>query len=343
MILIIRDLLEGKLEPTGALVDHMYECLLCEGCDAVCAGMDSIPLGSLECASIFRALRADFVDMGLAPPAGLKKTTDNIAEKHNRQGTEKCRTAWAEGLDVKEGGEVVIFAGCTVAYGDNSSAAGLVKILKKAGVDFGFVKDEWCCGALQTDAGIIGGFEESAAHNAEAVRQSGAKTVVVTCADCYKALNGYAEYIGELDFEVLHSSELISRLINEGKIKFNAVDLGGVATYNDPCFLARGGGKTVTTEPREVLRAIPGSEWVEMEGFGKYTYCCGRPITAPASLKTYQNTGLARVGGAEAAGAKTIVTGCANCKTSLKAAAQKAGTGVNVLDFAELVANAIAE
>jgi Fe-S oxidoreductase len=79
-----------------------------------------------------------------------------------------------------------------------------------------------------------------------------------------------------------------------------------------------------------------------MEGFGKYTYCCGRPITAPGSLKTYQKTGAARIGDAEAVGAKTIITGCANCKTSLKSAAGKAGTGITVMDIAELIEQAIA-
>jgi len=54
-------------------------------------------------------------------------------------------------------------------------------------------------------------------------------------------------------------------------------------------------------------------------------------------MQTYQKTGLARMADAEAAKAKTIVTGCANCKTSLKSAANKAGTGINVIDIAELV------
>jgi Fe-S oxidoreductase len=341
MMLIIRDLLENKLEPTEALVEHMYECLLCEGCNAVCAGMDSIPLGSLECAEIFRALRADLVEMGVAPPARLKKNTDNIAEKHNRQGATKNRGAWAEDLGLKDGGEIVIFAGCTAAYADDTSVTNLAVVLQQAHVDFGILTDEWCCGSLQEDAGIIDGFKISAQHNVEVIRKTGAKTVVVTCADCYKALNDYPGYVGELGFEVIHSSELILRLLKEGKIALNAVDLGGTATYNDPCFLARG-DRPVIDEPRELLHAIPGTEWVEMEGFGRYTYCCGRPITAPASLDTYQKTGLARLGDAEVAGAKVIVTGCANCKSSLRSAARKAESDITVMDIAELAAKALA-
>jgi heterodisulfide reductase subunit D len=184
------------------------------------------------------------------------------------------------------------------------------------------------------------GFKASALHNMDAIKKSGAKTIVVTCADCFKALNDYKKAADISGVEIVHSSELILRLLKEGKIKLNAVDLGGLAAYNDPCFLGRG-ERPVRDEPRELLKAIPGTGWVEMEGFGKYTYCCGRPITAPGSLKTYQKTGADRIGDADAAGAKTLVTGCANCKTSLKAAAGKAGTGIRVVDIAELVFEAM--
>ena len=344
--LIIRDLLEGKLEASPALVDHMYECLLCRGCNAVCEGMDILPLGSLECAQIFRALRADFVDMGIAPPAGIKKFTDLIAETHSRQGvTKKARTSWAEGLNIKDGGEIIIFAGCTAAYQDNSSVVSLAKVLKAADVDFGLFQDEWCCGALQYDCGLDNAFETSAQHNVAAIKATGAKRVVVTCADCYRALNDYPQFVGELPFEIIHSSELILELINDGKIKLSSVDLGGIGTYQDPCFLARAnqrGGKVIINEPRKVLDAIPGVEWKDMEGFGKYTYCCGRPITAPASRRTYEKTGLARIGDAQEIDAKTIVTGCANCKTSLKSAAGKAEANIRVVDLAELIAESMA-
>ena len=181
MILIIRDLLEGKLEPTPELVAHMNECVLCEGCMTVCKGTELIPLGGIQGARIFRDLRADFVAMGLEVPEGLKKFTDLIAQTHSRQGvTKKERTAWADDLGIKDGGEIVIFAGCTASYQDDSSVVALAKILQKAEVDFGLLKDEWCCGSLQRDAGILDGFKESAEYNVAAIKASGAKKVVVT-------------------------------------------------------------------------------------------------------------------------------------------------------------------
>lgn len=280
MMLIIRELLEGKLQPSDALVAALYECLLCRGCDAVCAGKSDIPLGELDCADIFRALRADLVDLGVAPPPQMKKITDLISERHNRQGSQRKRDAWAEGMNIPTKGSTIIFTGCTAAYQEIGAVQSLVKVMQLAGMDFGLLEDEWCCGALQLDTGLLDSFKVSAQHNVDAIKKAGAKEIVVTCADCYRTIkNDYPNFVGDLGFNVIHSSELILRLLNEDKIKVNKkIDLGGKATYLDPCFLAR--GADVIDAPRSVLKAIPGTEWVEVEGFGKYTYCCGRPIVA---------------------------------------------------------------
>jgi Fe-S oxidoreductase len=348
-MLIIRELLEEKIQPTEELAAAVYECLLCKGCDAVCAGREMLPLGQIECATIFRALRADLVDLGVAPPPAVKKVADAIAAKHNRQGTDKDRKAWADGLDTSATADTVVFAGCTAAYQDSGSLLGLASVLRAADVKFGVLDDEWCCGALQIDSGVIDGFKASAQHNIDAIRETGAKEVVVTCADCYRTLKrDYPKYFGELGFDVIHSSELILRLLEEGKVKFEKeVDFGGKATYFDPCFLARGDvlakeWSGVIEQPRSVLNAIPGeTEWEEMDGFGRYTYCCGRPVVASGSVKTYQNTGQDRVKDALAIDAKTIVTGCANCKVSLTSAAKKLGAEIKVMDITEATAAAV--
>lgn len=342
MILIIRDLLEGKLEATPELVEHMYECVLCRSCNAVCEGMDSIPLGGIQGADIFRELRADLVDMGIAPPKGLKMLCDNIAAKHNRQGSEKDRLGWAEGLGIADSGEIMIFAGCTASYQDQVVLESLVKILKAAGVDFGILKDEWCCGAIQYESGMDDAFAETAKHNVEALKAAGAKKVVCVCADCFKAIAfDYPKVTGDLGFEVVHSSELVKELLDAGKLKLKAnTDLGKV-TYNDPCFLVRSGkrgDKKVIDEPRAVIEAATGAAPAEMEGYGKYTYCCGRSIMAAAANKTYQTAGKERIGDAVAIEANTVVTGCANCKISLSGAAKKEDAEIKVISLEELVA-----
>lgn len=343
MMLIIRELLEGTLQPTDALVDAMYECLLCKGCDVVCAGRDILPLATLECADIFRALRADLVDLGVAPPPRIKKITDLIFEKHNRQGSQRKRDAWAEGMNIPTKGSTIIFTGCTAAYQDNVAVQSLAKVMQSAGMDFGLLEDEWCCGALQVDTGLLDNFKVSAQHNVDAIKKAGAKEVVLICADGYRTIkNDYPKYVGNLGFNVIHSSELMLRLLNDKKIQFNKkIDLGGKATYFDPCFLAR--GANVIDQPRLVLKAIPGIELVEMEGYGKYTYCCGRPIVASGSHDTYIHAGEDRVKDALAVDAKTIITGCINCKLSLTSAAKRLGADIKVMDIVELVAQAVSK
>ena len=340
MMLIIRELLDGKLQPTEELVDAMYECLLCKGCDAVCAGRDELPLGSLECSTIFRTIREDFVNMKVAPPEKVKKVTDLIADKHNRQGTQRKRDAWAEGMNIPTKGETILFTSCTAAYQDNEVAQQVARIMQSADMNFGLLEDEWCCGALQVDSGLIDNFKDSTQHNVEAIRKAGAKKVVTTCADCYRTLKfDYPKYVGELGFEVIDSSEMILDLLKAKKIKFEKkVDFGGKVTYFDPCFLGRAGN--VINEPREVLSSIPGIELVEMDGFGRYTYCCGRPITASASLETYTHTGQERVQDALDVSAKAVITGCVNCKQSLTNAAKKMGADIKVIDIVELVTQA---
>ena len=342
MILIIRDLLEGKIKPSESLVSAVYECLLCQHCNAVCAATNDIPLGELECAQIFQALRADLVEMGVAPPASLKNATDKIREKHNRMGIDRKRGAWAEGMNIPSKGATMIFAGCTAAYQNKEVVQSLAIVMQRVGMNFGILEDEWCCGALQYDSGMLHDFRASVQHNVDAIRKTGAKEIVMVCADGYKTIkNDYPMYAGHLGFDVIHSSELIARLLNKNQISFaKNFDLGGIATYFDPCLLAR--ANDVIDQPREIINAIPRIELVEMEGFGKYTNCCGRPIVAPASKETCVQAGHDRIKDALAVDARVIITGCVNCKQSMTLAAKKLGAEIKVLDIVELVAQAMA-
>ena len=309
---------------------------------AVCAATNDIPLGELECAQIFQALRADLVEMGVAPPASLKNATDKIREKHNRMGIDRKRGAWAEGMNIPSKGATMIFAGCTAAYQNKEVVQSLAIVMQRVGMNFGILEDEWCCGALQYDSGMLHDFRASVQHNVDAIRKTGAKEVVMVCADGYKTIkNDYPKYAGELGFDVVHSSELIARLLNKNQISFTKnFDLGGIATYFDPCLLAR--ANDVIDQPREIINAIPRIELVEMEGFGKYTNCCGRPIVAPASKETYVQAGHDRIKDALAVDARVIITGCVNCKQSMTLAAKKLGAEIKVLDIVELVAQAMA-
>ena len=162
--------------------------------------------------------------------------------------------------------------------------------------------------------------------------------VVTTCADCYRSLKfDYPEAVGELGFNVVHSSELIARLLKEGKIKLKN-KVNGKVTYHDPCQLAKLG--KVCDQPREVIGSIPGIELVEMyQGNREYTMCCGHyPFELP---ELSMATALDRVGDAQAVEAKTIITACSFCKWNLHRASGKIAPEIGVVDIVEIVAQAM--
>lgn len=341
MMLIIKGLLAGHLEPTDSLVKALYECLLCGGCNQVCAARPPFTLGELECADIFRALRADLVNMGVVPPKSVKKVTDLIQKSHNRFGTERKRDEWAKGMEIPSKGEIILFTGCAAAYQNSDVIQSLAKILQQSGVDFGLLEDEWCCGTPQIDAGLLEQFETTVKHNVDAIKRAGAKEIITVCGDGYRTIKfDYPKIVGDLRFKVLHSTELLSRLIDDKKIKFTKkIKLDGKVTYHDPCLLARFGG--IYDEPRRIIESIPGIELVEMEGNKLATNCCGRPVVAEASPEVSAQAGLDRIRDAQAVGAKIIVTSCVNCKHSLTRAAKRLSAEIKVMDIVELVAQAV--
>lgn len=346
---IARALLEGELEVTDNLVDAIYECVLCDHCETSCGEVFNLlrtMLGKdighgVKTPDIVRALRADLVKLGKAPTANVKKVAAAIEKGHNRFGRAQSeRTAWIpKDITLPKESKFVYYVGCMATYRSQENARSFAKILKKAGVDFTILgEEEWCCGGPQLlNAGLVKEFEAHVKHNVEAIKATGATEVVAACADCYRTLKiDYPKIVGDLGFKVLHSSELLARLIDDGKIKLTK-EIKETVTYQDPCQLAR--VAKICDEPRKVINSIPGINLVEMQGNKQYTVCCGHyPVELP---ETTAMSGANRLEAAEKTGATTLVTACTFCKWSFNNAAKKAGAETKVLDLTELVAQAM--
>ncbi len=327
-------MLEGKYEPDEDFVKVVYDCLLCGACSTVGCVVDK------DHVSIFRDLRTDLVNMGLGPIEPFKKTAENIRKVGNRFGRPKSeRAKWAEGMDIPQKADLVYFAGCVASYRAPQLAQATAKLLNHSGTAFAILgENEMCCGNPLVSSGQAEAFESVAKHNVAAFKEAGAKQVVTSCACGYNVLKfDYPKVVGELDFEVVHITEVLARLIEEGKLKPEK-SLSEKVTYQDPCHLARLGGKVIK-EPRAVIKSIPGVELVEMEGSGKDTQCCGRyPVELP---ELSMLTGTNRIGDAQAVDASIVVTACSFCDWNLNRAAKSAGAEIRVTDIVELVAKSI--
>ena len=342
-ILAARAFLEGKLEVTDRFVESFYECTLCGSCGPERMGRSSCSVHRQQ-VPIFRALRADLVKMGKAPTGPYKKVAASLEKSGNRFGTAKGkRTQWVpDGMVLPEKAEAVYFLGCIATFKSPEIARSTAKLLHHGGVEFAVLgEEEKCCGNPLSASGQQQAFEPLVKHNVAAIKAAGAKKVMTSCACCYNVLKfRYPEVVGDLDFEVVHTTEVLAGLIDEGKIKPEK-SVPGTMTYQDPCHLTRVNSPEISIleEPRKVIQSIPGVAFAEMEGSGMFTQCCGRnPYELP---ELSLNTGINRIKDAQAAGADTIVTSCSFCDWSLGRAAKGLDAEIKVLDITKLLSQAL--
>jgi Fe-S oxidoreductase len=191
------------------------------------------------------------------------------------------------------------------------------------------------------DSGQLDAFESVVQKNVEILKKTGAKKIVTSCACCHHVLKfRYPEIVKDFDMEVFHSTEIFSDLVEEGKIKPEKA-MSGVLTYQDPCHLTRLNtpGEHVFDAPRKLINSIPDIEFVELEGVGEYTQCCGRnPVELP---ELSLHTGINRIKDAQAVQANTLVTACSFCDWNLDRAAKDCDAGIDVLDVTVMLADSV--
>ena len=338
---IAKGILENRISYSAPLVEEIYKCLLCGSCREMCGKKDpATGEWILDQVAIFKAMRADIVDLGLAPVAPTAVVP--IVEKNHEsdQARRINRLKWAEGMAIPAKAKTIFFVGCTSSFLSREIAISTTKILKGADFDFGILGNEWCCGSRYLEAGYYKVAEKMARHNIDALKKAGAKTVVTQCAECYKAFKmEYPEIMGDLPFEVLHITQLLDILIKKGKIRLTLTDLKEErVTYHDPCALGRYSG--VFDEPRQVINMIPGIEFVEMYPKKQYSWCCGGNIkTTYPELAT--KIAFDRIKHAQEIDAKLMVTTCPRCKINIQDSVKNTNSNLKICDMTELVAKSM--
>lgn len=223
--------------------------------------------------------------------------------------------------------KVMYFAGC-MTHLTPRIIKSVEKVFKSAGVNYIFADRDGgiCCGRPLMLAGKTNAAYETISANRKMILGSGCRTLVLSCPICYKIFKDEYALDG---IEVLHYTQFIKRLADDGKLKLTAGDERIV--YHDPCELGRGCG--VYKEPREVLAQA--GTLVKATKEGDESICCGGSLGS-LTLDTRDRAKITEssVANLLANNPQTIVTACPLC---LKTFSESVPETVKVQDFAETV------
>jgi Fe-S oxidoreductase len=359
---------EGRLQWNDKALEVMYACTLCGACDVGCKrNLD------LEIELALESLRVKAVKDGKGPMPAHKKIAGNIAVHHNMYGApHETRTAWIpQGITPAKNADLLYFVGCNASYVSKEIAQSTAKILKAAGTDFMLMPDEWCCGNTVFSVGMFDEARELARRNVEEVRKTGAKALLTSCAEGYRMWKvDYPKLLEipteDLGFRVLHLVEYVDEMLKDGALKMKR-PLEGRVTYHDSCSLSRlsepwtpyegkrgwmgcveprlqrrRGNKGIYAQPRDILKAIPGVELVEMPRTRENAFCCGAGRGTKEAFPDFAKWAAAqRLEEVKDIGAETIVSSCPWCKSSFSEAVRGDNTDVRVMDISEVICASI--
>ncbi len=333
---------EEKFGFDNDIVDILFACQTCGNCSTQCIYpiKDSI-------LRIIEATRAEAVKVGIKLPGRQRDFAVHIGKEHNPYlESHSKRWDWLpKGIVLPEKSEMVYFVGCTSAYRQKVLAQDTVTVFDSLGLDFTIMRDEWCCtspllrtGQWETDYVSA---SEIAQHNIEEAKKVGACKIVTTCSGCFRTWK--KDYLEEYDwllnskhdFEVLHTTQLLEKMIKNGEIELkNEVKMK--VTYHDPCHLGRHMG--VYDSPRNILKAIPGIELVEMPRTRENAWCCGSGGGVKSGYGEWSvETAYERVKEAEKLGVEAIVSACPFCWRNLDDAIKQHNSKLQIYDVIQLV------
>jgi heterodisulfide reductase subunit D len=334
---------QGHLGIEDVARDYVH-CTQCGACELRCP--NTLFTGDFyrfrtRTVDLVKAMRALAVESGIHQPQWQRwnKLTDERKNEPVLDGTPVSQehvADWAAGLDLPVGGETVLFCDCEAAFYRTSVPRAVAQILKKAGVEFGLMQEQWCCGGPAAEMGYVDQARRFAEHNVADWRAVGATRILVLDPHDYISFTeDYPRYFGDdYDFEIVLVVELVAELIREGKLELTD-PIERVATYHDACRLNK--RKGIHKEPREILRAIPGLTFKDVDHVTQWSYCSGagaglgieRPdLTAEISRR--------RVERAKKLEIDTLVSACVWSERPLSE--QGAEQEVEVVDLMELVA-----
>ena len=345
--LLLKGLLEGKLEMTSELGELFFLCTLCGSCETFCHNSfnENIEFPNhkwMDSVNVYEAVRADLVESELSLPShiAMNKSMVELLNPYERDNEDKLR--WTEKLDFKvkdlnkESAENLYFVGCTAALTPQiqNVAITTAKIFNKLGIDFGiFGEREICCGSVAMRTGDRKAFELVSRKNTDLFKEKGIKKIVTSCAGCYRTFKkDYGDTLD--DIEIYHTIEFLNDLIDAKSIKLKNLDIN--TTYHDPCHIGRHMGGELFEIPRKILKKI--SNFREMKTYREGAMCCGagggvKKGFPEFSLEMAEN----RIKEAINTGAEFLVSSCPFCYRNFTDAIESLNSPLKMRDITELI------
>jgi fumarate reductase (CoM/CoB) subunit B len=283
--MIIRQLARLQLDPRDvedrvamAMNEMVYTCTTCKMCEDICPKKIKIPSLAVE------LLRSKAVEAGYKLAEGQQGFVDQI-NATGRSVPEKDRSLLSEisseeFLVDKPRGRVAFFTGCLIDYRMQSTGKALIEVLNRNNIDVIVPKEQWCCASPAFRTGDLNTARSSAKRVTEIfediMERYNLDTVVVACAGCGKTLReDHRPLIEEMrgeppKFKVYDLSEYLIDVIGKKNIIRPKGRIDLKITYHEPCHLGRGQG--VVRQPIELLKMIPGVEYIDDPMKNR---CCG--------------------------------------------------------------------
>jgi glycolate oxidase iron-sulfur subunit len=238
-------------------------------------------------------------------------------------------------------GRVGFLQGCVqrVFFGDVNAAT--VGVLAAEGFEVWAPEEPGCCGALELHTG----YDMKARARDTIAAFEGCETIVVNAAGCGSAMKDYGHLFRDdpawagraeaFSAKVRDVHELLADV--EPQAERKPLDL--TVAYHDACHLAHAQG--VRSQPRELLRTIPG---LELREPADWELCCGSAgIYNLLEPKTGRELGSRKAAAILAAEPDIVATANPGCAIQIAAALRRAGhPGLPIVHPVELVAASLA-